>query len=143
MSKCPGLHCPGCGEGGGCSVGFAVLVLVVAAAVHAAWHTVIAIWRAVVTALEIAAYTLVSLAGLAVVAGLVYGGYRVNRALRRRAAARPLRVVSVRPVADKVVSGEIEAPRTVPPGWPDSWPILTDEEIRQAKDEIRHWRGAR
>lgn len=131
MSRCGGLHCPGCGNGGGGGLIAGVIALVVVAAViRAALGAVAAAFRAIVPALEIAALTLVSLAGLAAVSGAVYGGYRVNRALRRRAAARPLRVVSVHPVTEAgtaepvarpVVSGALEPPRPAPSGWSASW----------------------
>jgi hypothetical protein len=127
MSKCGGLHCPGCGDGGGGGLLAGVFALVVVAVVvRAALSAVAAAFRAIVPALEIAAYTLVSILGLAAVSGVVYGGYRVNRALRRRAVARPLRVVSVRPAGlagtgDGAELAALEEARTAPPGWPASW----------------------
>jgi hypothetical protein len=58
MSKCPGLHCDGCGHGGGPpGLAVALLIVVVVAAGTAAGH---AVWHGIVTALEIAAYTLAS-----------------------------------------------------------------------------------
>lgn len=130
MSKCGGLHCPGCGDhGGGGLIAGVIGLVVVVVVIRAALSAIAAAFDAMVPALEVIGDTLASIVGLAAVSGLTYGGYRVNRALRRRAAARPLRVVSVRPVTAEAVSGELEPPRTEPVGWPASW-RLADEEIR-------------
>ena len=66
--KCSGLHCPGCGDSGG---GLLVALVVIGAVIHAIWH-------ALVEAAEIAALTLLSAAGLAAVAGLVYTAVRIR-----------------------------------------------------------------
>jgi hypothetical protein len=106
MSKCPGLHCDGCGHGGGPpGLAVALLIVVVIAAGTAAGH---AVWHGIVTALEIAGYTLASVAGLAALGCLSYGGYRVYRWHAARRPIAPARVVSV----------QIDSPRAGVPGWP-------------------------
>jgi hypothetical protein len=125
MSRCPGLHCPGCGDGGGGAL-IAVLVAlaVVGAIIHAIWHTL-------VEAAEIAALTVLSLAGLAAVAGLGYAALRVRA---RMASPRAQRVIPVRAEVIRLgspVRGAIEAPAPRPSSWPlpSQW-----EEIKPDTD---------
>jgi hypothetical protein len=126
MSKCGGIHCPGCGNGGGGLVAGVIALVVVVVVVRAVLSAIAAAFDAMVPVLEVIGYTLASTLGLAAVSGVVYGGYRVNRALRRRAVARPLRVVSVRPAGlagtgDGAELAALEEARTAPPGWPAGW----------------------
>ena len=87
--RCPGLHCPGCGDGGGGIIALVVALVVIGAAIHAIWH-------AVVEAAAIAAVTVLSAAALAAVGGVAYFAYRArqNRGLsdppRATIAARPV-----------------------------------------------------
>lgn len=69
--KCGGLHCPGCGDGGGLAALAVVIVLaVIGAVLHAIWHTLVEV-------AEIAAWTVAGFAVLAAAGGI---GYRVTRA---------------------------------------------------------------
>ena len=81
MSKCSGLHCPGCGDSGG--PGAVIVVLVVLAVLGGAAQ---AIGQAVSEALFILAVTAASIAGAGVLAGTVAAVV----ILRRRAVRRPL-----------------------------------------------------
>jgi hypothetical protein len=64
MSRCPGLHCEGCGDHGGVALVAAVAVLAVTgAAIHAAWHAIMA-------ALEIAVYAVCAAVALAAICGI-------------------------------------------------------------------------
>lgn len=123
MSNCPGLHCDGCGgHGGGAGVAIAVLVVVAVAAGASAVRAAMPVIR---TALEVAGITAACVAGLAVIAGVSYAGYRVRRAVR---AARPrpapyrvevVTVVPSRPAGrPPAVRAAVEAPRSAPAAWP-------------------------
>ena len=81
--NCPGLHCPGCGDGGGLAVVLVVLT-VVAAVIRAIWHTLVEV-------AEIAAFTVLGAAGLAAVTGIAWLAYRARQ-------DRPGRPIEARPV---------------------------------------------
>ena len=112
---CKGLHCDGCGHGGGPSAAVIALVVIVALALHKAWP-------AIVTGLEIAAWTLASVCGAALaitVTVLAVPAARRHRA-RRAALYRPGRLsppfawwpsTSIRPLSAR----RSPAPR---PAWP-------------------------
>jgi hypothetical protein len=78
--NCNGIHCPGCGHGGGAAGGgmaaVIALVVIVALALRKAWP-------AIVTAVEITAWTVAGICGAAVV---ITAGVLIVRAARRRAA---------------------------------------------------------
>jgi hypothetical protein len=83
--KCPGLHCPGCGDGDGLGlIALVVALAVIGAIIHA-------IWRTLVEAVEIAALTVLGAAALAAIAGIAV---LVHRARQNR----PRRPVAARPV---------------------------------------------
>jgi hypothetical protein len=86
--KCPGLHCPGCGDGLGL-ISLVVALAVIGAVIHA-------IWRTVVEAAAIAAVTVLGAAGLAAIGGIGYLVYRVRQTRPRQ--NRPRRPVTARPV---------------------------------------------
>jgi len=65
MSKCPGLHCPGCGGGGG-SGASALLVLLAVIIIAAIARPVV---HAAEVVLEVTLITVSSVAGLAVLGG--------------------------------------------------------------------------
>ena len=116
---CKGLHCDGCGDGGG---GALIAVLVVLAIIGAVVH---AIWHQLVEAVEIVALVLVSGCGLAVAAGGVYAAVRIRaRVLELRArhtVPAPARVVRLGEppiVIDSTTGQAIEAPRQRTAGWP-------------------------
>jgi protein-S-isoprenylcysteine O-methyltransferase Ste14 len=88
--RCDGLHCDGCRHGGGpAGVGAAVVVLAVFIAVGL--HK---FWAPIVSALEIAAWTLVSIAGTAAV---VTGTVITTKAVRARRARREVTAGEYRP----------------------------------------------
>jgi len=118
MSKCRGLHCPGCGKGGGW------LLLALAVVVIAAWirktagKAISEAGHVLAVVLEVALITVASAAGIAVLAGLGWAGLKVRRRYTNRAAA----AVS-RPVYQAVVLPSqlqaIEPPRPQPAGVED------------------------
>ena len=87
--SCKGLHCGGCGKGGGGAVPIGLIVLVVigawvcsavAPAVGEAFHVLAVV-------LEVVLITIASAAGLGVLAGLTWAGIRIHRRYAARAAA--------------------------------------------------------
>jgi hypothetical protein len=128
MSKCGGLHCPGCADGGGGLVLVVVVLAILAAAVHAAWH-------AIVTALEIAAYAVCAAAAAAAIGALVY----LATSVRARHVAQDLdrRVIPAR--AEIVELGPpwrpaIDAP---PVARADAWPLPGQWEEIHLDDDRR------
>jgi hypothetical protein len=121
--NCKGIHCQGCGHGSGAAGGAGAviaLVVIVALALRKAWP-------AIVTAVEIAAWTVAGTCGAAIV---TTGGVLIVRAARRRAAAArrsPVVIESRRlypplPPAGRPVLGPPRSPAAAPwplPGWPD------------------------
>lgn len=97
---CKGLHCEGCGHGGGPAAAVVALVVIVALALHKAWPTI-------VSALEIAAWTLVSVCGAAVAITMTVLAVRMTRRHRARRAVLYRRgpvVPAVRLVAEHIQS---------------------------------------
>jgi hypothetical protein len=115
--RCGGLHCPGCGDGDGVAlVAVLVALAVIAAIIRAIWHTI-------VEAAEIAALTVLSIAGLAAVAGLGYLALRVGASIARsRHQAAPEAVI--------ISSIRTDQPPAIEPPQRASWPLPgTWEEI--------------
>lgn len=142
MSTCPGLHCDGCGPGGGSGIGFAVLVVLAVVLGASAVRSVMPYVR---FALEVAEYTLFTAAGITVAAAAVYAGYRVRRA---RSVRRPRRVpytvtvtgvTPARPAEDTVrpAPAPIEATRIFPAGWPP--PGQAERAARPAGGDRDAW----
>jgi hypothetical protein len=124
---CSGLHCPGCGDGGGGALVAAVVILaIIAAVIHAIWHTLVEI-------AEIAAWTVLGIAGVAAAAGIGYAALRVRASVTSRRAAP--RAVIIGEVTRGSISGG-HAPAIEPPrhtGWPlpGQWEeIPTDTDRR-------------
>jgi hypothetical protein len=125
---CKGLHCDGCGHGGGPAAAVIALVVIVALALHKAWP-------AIVAALEIAAWTLVSVCGAALVITVTVLAVRMARRHRaRRALYQPGPVVpAIRLVAEHV---ETPAQRPAITRRPAVWPLPGRwEEIRPARHD--------
>jgi hypothetical protein len=133
--RCHGLHCQGCGHGGGAAGAVIALLIIIAVALRKAWP-------AIVSAVEIAAWTVAGVTGAALV---ITAGVLTTKAVRRRRARRALVyrpgqpfVVVVDeaqtwlarqvPAAGRPRSGEIEQPSDAP-RWPVTswWP---GEELR-------------
>jgi hypothetical protein len=123
--RCNGLHCEGCGHGGGAAGAVIALLVIIALALRKSWP-------AIVSAVEIAAWTVAGVTGAAIV---ITAGVLTTRAVRRRRARRALVyrhgqpfVVFVDeaqtwfaqqvPAAGRPASGEIEPPFTPSPRWP-------------------------
>jgi len=88
--SCKGLHCDGCGHGGGPAAAVVALVVIVALALRKAWP-------AIVSALEIAAWTVAAVTGTAIAitcTALAVRAVRKHRA-RRAVAYRPRPVIPV------------------------------------------------
>jgi hypothetical protein len=131
--NCKGIHCQGCGHGGGAAGGAGAviaLVVIVALALRKAWP-------AIVSAVEVTAWAVAGITGTAIV---ITGGVLTVRVLRRRArraaAGHPAPVVieGTRLYSPLPPAGR---PALGPPGpaggraWPlPGWP-----------DEIRTWTG--
>lgn len=122
--RCNGLHCEGCGHGGGAAGGVIALLVIIALALRKTWP-------AIVSAVETAAWTVAGVSGAALV---VTGGVLTARAVRRRRVRRALAyrpgqpfvvvvdevqsmLVGQFPSARRPVLGEIEPPLDAP-RWP-------------------------
>jgi hypothetical protein len=123
---CKGLHCEGCSHGGGSAAGAVIaLLVIIALALRKAWPEI-------VSAVEIAAWTVAGVTGAAIV---ITAGVLTVRALRRRRARRALIYRPGQPfvvVVDEVqslftqplppsgrpASGQIEPPSAQSPRWP-------------------------
>lgn len=117
---CEGLHCPGCGHGGG---KLAALVVVLVFIGGAAWR----VRHGIETGLQIAMWTLVGAVSLAVIGGAVYVAMRVRaRQLEVRAphtVPMPARVVRLGAEPDREA---IEARR---------WPVAGQwEQIKPSNE---------
>ena len=76
--SCKGLHCAGCGNGGGGAAGAVIaLLVIIALALRKSWP-------AIVSAVEIAAWTVAGVTGAAIV---ITVGVLTVRAVRRRPPA--------------------------------------------------------
>lgn len=133
---CKGLHCEGCGHGGGAAGAVIALVVIIALALRKAWP-------AIVSAVEITAWTVAGVTGAAIV---ITAGVLTTKAVRRRRARRALVyrpgqpfVVVVDeaeawfaqfPAAGRSAPGEIEPPFMQPPRWPVTGWRPGGEELR-------------
>lgn len=86
--KCPGIHCPGCGNGGGRILALIVFLFICAAIARPAEHAATDVFRVVAEVLMITAYVLISVAGVAVLTGVTMIGLRVRRWSLARSQAR-------------------------------------------------------
>jgi hypothetical protein len=96
MTRCKGLHCPGCRHGGGSGGGvgallFLALILIATALARPVKHAASLALHVVFEVGEIAALVVASAVGMAVVCGLVVVGARI----RRWMLARPSCTVSI------------------------------------------------
>lgn len=122
MSKCPGVHCPGCGDGGGGGLIAVVVALAVAAA--ALYH----VRRGIEAGAEIAGIIIAGVIGTVIVAGIGYAAVRVRRyAVARRAFPPPSlvrsRVVRLGDPADRPALGA--------PVWPHAGWTADNRERRE------------
>jgi hypothetical protein len=122
--RSPGLHCPGCDSSGGLIA--LVVVAVIGAVIHAIWHTIVEV-------AEIVALTVLSITGLAAVAGIGYVALRIRASIARsRAQTGPEAVITGEVTYDRINVGHPPAiappPRTCRP-LPGQW-----EEIRHGND---------
>ena len=112
--SCKGLHCPGCGDGGGGLAVVGLIALAVVAAVVYHFRHIIEL------VLEVIFWTIVG--GLAVTAagGLVYAGLRIRASVRARQprAVIPARAEVVRLGVERTGVPAIEAPRPRAASWP-------------------------
>ena len=107
--KCNGLHCDGCGHGGGAAGAVIALLVIIALTLRKTWP-------AIVSAVEIAGWTVAGLSGAAI---LVTGGVLTTGAVRRRRARRALAYRPGRPFV--VVVDEAQGLYTQLPA--DMWPV--------------------
>ena len=124
--RCPGLHCPGCDSGGGGLIALVVVLAVIGAVIHAIWHTIVEV-------AEIVALTVLSITGLAAVAGIGYVALRIQASLARsRAQTGPKAVIVSEVTHDSINVGH---PPAIAPPPRTSWPLAGQSE------EIRHGNG--
>ena len=105
--NCNGMHCPGCGHGGGAAGGAGAviaLLVIIALALRKSWP-------AIISAVEITAWTVAALAGAVLVTTGTVLAVRVARRARRAAAGRRAPVV-------------IQGARLYPPLPPAARPAL-------------------
>ncbi len=76
--NCKGIHCDGCGHGGGAAGAVIALVVIIALALRKSWP-------AIVSAIEITAWTVTGIAGAVL---LITGTVITTRAVRRHRARR-------------------------------------------------------
>lgn len=117
--KCHGLHCGGCRGGRG--VGLAAIVAIIIVGAWVCKRVAPAVSKAVhvlEVVLEVVFITIASAAGIAILAGLTWGGIRIHRRYAIRAAAADRRSLGqpIRVTAEVVQPEQqaIEAPRPVP-----------------------------
>ncbi len=109
--SCKGLHCPGCGDGGGLAAIVLAVVIVAALIARPVIAAADAVLRVVIDVLEVTAIILASAAGLALIVTVAVAACRIR-------AGRParLRVVSwaIRPAQPLTAPRTpVEAPRPV------------------------------
>ena len=123
--RCPGLHCPGCDSSGGL-IALVVVLAVIGAVIHAIWHTIVEV-------AEIVALTVLSITGLAAVAGIGYVALRIRASLARsRAQTGPKAVIVSEVTHDSINVG---VPPAIAPPPRTSWPLPgQSEEIRHGND---------
>jgi hypothetical protein len=107
--NCNGMHCPGCGHGGGAAGGAGAviaLLVIIALALRKSWP-------AIISAVEITAWTVAGLTGAVLV---TTGGVLAVRAARRRARRRA--------AGGRRAPVVIQGTRLYPPLPPDGRPAL-------------------
>ena len=120
--RCPGLHCPGCESNGGL-VALVVVLAVIGAVIHAIWHTIVEV-------AEIVALTVLSMTGLAAVAGIGYVALRIRASITRsRAQTGPEAVITGEVTHDSIHVGH---PPAIAP------PPRTSRSLPGQSEEIRH-----
>ena len=121
---CKGLHCDGCGHGGGAAVAVIALLVIVAVAARK-------VWPDIVHAVEITAWTVAAVTGAAI---LLTGTVLTVRTVRRVRARRTLRQATYRaepviPAARLIEHPTIDSPAGRPAlGQPpqhrhEAWPL--------------------
>ena len=128
--RCPGLHCPGCDSGGGGLIALVMVLAVLGAVIHAIWHTIVEV-------AEIVALTVLSITGLAAVAGIGYVALRIRASIARsRAQTGPKAVIVSEVTHDSINVG---VPPAIAPPRRTSWPLPgQSEEIRHGNDTGRN-----
>jgi hypothetical protein len=110
--KCPGLHCPGCGHGGGGAALVVLATVILAAIARPVVH-------AAETVLEVALIVAGAILGLAALGGTAYAAVRL-----RRWHARTGQAIAEHARDSQALSGRaraaIEAPKVVIDGLPVS-----------------------
>jgi len=121
--RCTGLHCDGCGHGGGPAAAVIALLVIIALALRKAWPEI-------VHAVEITAWTVAAVTGAAI---LITGTVLTVRTVRRVRARRALRQIAyhaqVIPAARLIEHPTIDRPAGplalgLPPQHrPGAWPL--------------------
>ena len=133
---CKGLHCDGCGHGGGPAAAVIALLVIVAVAARK-------VWPDIVHAVEITAWTVAAVSGAAI---LITGTVLTVRTVRRVRARRALRQAAYRAAPVIPAARLIERPTIEPPAGrpalgqppqhrPGAWPLPGRWE------DIRPWIG--
>jgi nucleoside recognition membrane protein YjiH len=140
MTRCKGLHCPGCkrgGSGAGALL-FFVLILVAAALARPIKHAANSALHMVIEVAEIAALVAGTFVGLAVICGLVVAGVRI----RRWMLARPSYTVSIeRPSTQdsrtELHPSNVYAIRPAAPPVAPPWSVASAEVIARSDQRRR------
>ena len=121
--SCKGLHCDGCGGGGGAAAAVIALVVIMAVAARK-------VWPEIVSAVQIAAWTVAGVTGAII---LITGGILTTRVVRRCRARRAIRQATyhatVIPAARLIERLTIDPPAgrpalSQPPRrQPGTWPL--------------------
>jgi hypothetical protein len=137
--RCPGVHCPGCGDGGGAIAGIIAVVVICLILARPVEHAADELLHVVLVALEIVA---VSVAGIAVLGGIGAIAYRRYQRRSAIAAGSQRAAVADRTRSDLHVTATVlhavpdaqDPPAAIdapPRHAPRQWPHIAPDEVRR------------
>lgn len=122
--KCPGLHCPGCGDGGGGALIALVVVIIIAAIAGPVASAADELLTTVIHVLEVVAIVIGSVLGLGVLGGMAWAAHRVHRWQATRRQAIPNHARTAQRLSGPQ-NAAVEAPRKVIP-----LTVITEKTVR-------------